>query len=708
MKRISKSAGEHKTSKHATGKPARASARSTARTKAARPKGARPKAAASIVGRLRFESFLLELSAYFAKAPSDCVDRGIDAWLEKLAAFIGVDRIGLWERDPDGVQMHRRHFYTSLGPAIRTPIMLSTDFPWTSEQYRQGKIIIWERVPEDIPEEAALELTHSLRVGAKSVLGIPLQTGTGMYVLSCSSVRAYRKWPSGLVHRMQLVGEIFASALIRQHTERSLLASESRNKALLKALPDLIFVQNAEGVYVEHHSPKAIDLYVPPERFMGRTMEEVIPGEMAKTFRAMFERAAATGEVVEYEYVMPIAGEERHFEARTVRRDDGAMVTIVRNITDRHRAADELRESEARFRVTFSHSAIGVALVSLDGRWLQVNSALCRILGYSESELLAINHHDLVHAEDLEASCTNLQRTLAGEISRYEVEKRYIHRDGRTVWTVVNIALVRNASNAPLYLVFQLQDVSERRQSQIEIDRARLELAHIGRVALVGQLTSSLAHEILQPITAVVSNAEAGLNTPGLESTSEMRALLQDIADSGKRAGDIIQHVRALLRKERVPYMAVDLNRLVQEVADVMRSDLVLHQVRLTTKLDSANAEITGDRSELQQVLLNLMLNGIESMHAIPIHERQLRVATIVRETAVELKVEDKGLGSPPGHMDRLLEPFFTTKTSGVGMGLSICADIVRAHRGQLLAENNADRGMTWRCILPLREASAA
>ncbi len=637
------------------------------------------------------------------------MDRGIDEWIEKLAGFIGLDRISLWECDPDGVQMHRQHFYMRPGLRNSPPkVLLSTDFPWTSEQYRQGKTIIWERVPEDVPAAATFELTHVLRVGAKSVLGIPLPTGTGVYVMSCTTLRTYRKWPAGLVRRLQLVGEILASALIRQRAERSLLVSESRNKALLKALPDLIFVLNSDGVYVEYHCPETLDLYVPPERFMGRTMEEVIPAEMAKTFRALFQRAPNTGDVVEHEYVMRIAGEERHFEARMVRRDDGAIVTTVRNITERHRAANKLRESEALFRVAFSHSAIGVALVSLDGRWLQVNAALCRILGYSESELLAINHHDLVHADELEASCTNLQRTLAGEISQYEVEKRYVHRDGRTIWTVLNVALVRNALNAPLYLVFQLQDVTERRQSQIEIERARLELAHIGRVALVGQLTSSLAHELLQPITAVVSNAEAGLNTPDLEPTSEMRALLQDIADSGKRAGDIIQHVRALLRKERVPYMAVDLNRLVEEVAQVMRSDLVLHQVRLTTRLDAANAEINGDPGELQQVLLNLMLNGIEAMHAIPIHERQLRVVTIVRSNAVELKVEDKGTGSAPDHMEKLLEPFFTTKASGVGMGLSICADIVRAHRGQLLAENNADRGMTWRCILPLRDASAA
>jgi PAS domain S-box-containing protein len=546
----------------------------------------RAKPGANVIGRLRFESFLLELSAYFAKAPADFVDRGIDAWLEKLAGFIGVDRVSLWECDPDGVQMHRQHFYSRPGINIPSPIVRTDDFPWTNEQYQQGKIIIWERVPADVPAAAAAELTHSMRVGAKSVLGIPLRTGAAVYVLSCASVRAYRKWPMGLVRRMQLVGEILASALIRQRTERSLLASESRHRALLKALPDLIFVLNSEGVYIECHCPETVDLYVPPEQFIGRTMEEVIPGDLAKTFRALFQRACETGEVVEHEYVMPIAGEERQFETRMVRRDDGAIVAIVRNISERHRAA------------------------------------------------------------------------------------------------------------------------TERRQSLIDIGRARLELAHIGRVALVGQLTSSLAHELLQPITAVVNNAEAGLLAPDLDATSEMHAVLQDIADSGRRAGDIIQHVRALLRKERAPYVTVDLNRLVQEVAHVMRSDLMLHQVHLTTELDSSNAEINGDRGELQQVLLNLVLNGIEAMHSVPIPERQLRISTIVRSDAVELNVQDKGCGSPPGHMERLLEPFFTTKANGVGMGLSICADIVRAHRGQLIAENNADQGMTWRCILPHSETA--
>ncbi|HEY2678156.1 MAG TPA: PAS domain S-box protein [Steroidobacteraceae bacterium] len=694
LKRISKSAGRPARPKLAASVK---SAPAHARVKRARP--AKPDA--NIAGRLRFESFLLELSAYFAKAPADSVDQGIDEWLKKLGRFIGIDRINLWECEGDGAQMHRRHMYSYPGLRARPPVARSADFPWIIEQYRRGNIITWAKVPEDMPAAASAEITPAILAGAKSVLGIPIQAGSVLYVLSFVSVRKYRKWPRSLVRRLQLVGEIIASADARQRAERLLLASESSNRALLKALPDLIFVLDSNGVYAECHCPETIDLYLQPEQFLGKSLEEILPPAMARTFRGLFRRAAETGEVVEYEYVLPIAGQERHFEARMVRRDDGATITLVRNISERYRAASRLRDSEERFRAAFSHSAIGVALVSLDGRWLQVNHAICRLLGYSESELLASTFQHLTHPDDLEPDLVQLQRALAGEISHYEMEKRYIHKDGRYIWALLSVALVRNASNEPLYFVSQLQDLTQRRESQMEIDRARRELAHIGRVSLVGQLTSSLAHELLQPITAIVTNAETGLHAPDLGANPETRALFEDIAESGRRAGDIIQNVRGLLRKERRPHTVVDLNELVREVAHVMRSDLLVHQVRLMTRLDSGGAEIHGDRGELQQVLLNLMLNGTEAMNTIPIHERRLMITTAVRPDAVELRVEDKGTGSPPGAFERLLEPFFTTKSSGVGMGLSICSEIVRAHRGQLLAENNPDRGMTWCCVLP-------
>jgi two-component system, LuxR family, sensor kinase FixL len=366
----------------------------------------------------------------------------------------------------------------------------------------------------------------------------------------------------------------------------------------------------------------------------------------------------------------------------------------------RQRAELSLGEIEQRFRGAFNHSAIGIALVSLDGRWLQVNAALRRILGYSEAELLATSFQALTHADDLEPDLANLRATLAGEISHYEMEKRYIHKDGRNIWAILTVSLVRGAANEPLYFVSQIQDVTGRRQTQMEIERARLELAHIGRLSLVAQLTSSLAHELLQPITAVLTNAEAGLQTARLAADLETRELFEDIVSSGKRAGDIINHVRGMLRNERGPRRKVDLNNLVREVAQIMRSDLLLHQIRLTMILDPAGAKISCNSVEIQQVLLNLMMNGTEAMSTSPLLERRLVVTTMARASEVELSVQDSGVGVEPENYSRLFEPFFTTKAGGMGMGLSICAEIIREHGGKLWAENSADRGMNFRCVL--------
>jgi PAS domain S-box-containing protein len=655
----------------------------------------------NIAGRLRFESFLLELSSFFAKAPTDCVERGVDLWLEKLARFIGVDRIGLWECDIGGGQMHLRHVYCVPDFPKASSTIATAALPWLIEEIRHGRIVSCEKIPEDIPAAASAEREYMTQLGVKSALGVPVEAGNKIYVATFMSIRGHRKWPKNLVRRLHLVAEIFASALGRLRAERSLSASESRTKAILKAFPDLMFVLSRDGVFIESHCGSYADLLMPPEEFTGRAMEDVLPIEMTRLFRAAFERVAETHDVVEVDYLLAVNGDQRHFEARLVRRDDGAMVVVVRNVTEKHRAASKLRDSEQQFRVAFTHSAIGMALVSLDGRFLQVNGTFCRMLGYSENELLSTNFQPLTVPEDLAPDLAQVRKAIAGEISHFEIEKRYLHKDGRIIWALLTAALVRDTSDRPLYFVSQVHDISERRQAQMEIERARLELAHMSRVSLVGQLTASLAHELLQPITAITINSAAGLQDTELEATSETRALFQDIYDSGRRAGNVVKNVVGMLKKDSPPHMRVDLNRLIQEVVHVMRSDLLGHQVNLTMNLDSATAEINGNPVELQQVLLNLMLNATEAMGSIPVIERKLVITTAVRSDTVELNVQDSGVGAPPEVMKRIFDPFVTTKATGVGVGLSICAQIVSAHKGKLLAENNRDRGMTFRCILP-------
>ncbi len=531
----------------------------------------------ALAGRLRFESFLLELSAAFVQVRPGGTDELIDVWLGKLARFMHVDRSSLWELAMDGETVHRRYVYSVPGLESVPAAVPRTEYAWLTARYRRGDIVVWSRIPEDIPEAAAAERAHALRVGVKSVLSIPMIAGSSICVMAFASVRKQRAWPRALIQRLRLVAEIFASAVARQRMETSLQSSEARTRAILQAQPDLLFVLSPEGVYLECHGGDGSDLLMPVDQFLGRNVTDILPADLAEMFHTAFARASQAGEVVALEYTLPIRGEPRAYEARVVRRDDGALVIIVRNVT-------------------------------------------------------------------------------------------------------------------------------EHKKAQMEIERLRLELTHFGRVALTAQLTASLAHELLQPITAVLGNAEAGqrMLESGADQRQETQAIFASIIESGNRAADVVGRVRGFLRKERNRHRRLDLNRLVREVAAVTHSDLLLRQVQLATQLDAALPEINGDPVELQQVILNLLINGADSLGATLPGQRELVVSTAHHGREIELTVRDRGTGADPAHLARMFEPFFTTKPDGMGMGLPICAEIVRAHGGRLWAENNENGGMTMHCRLPL------
>jgi two-component system sensor kinase FixL len=430
--------------------------------------------------------------------------------------------------------------------------------------------------------------------------------------------------------------------------------------------------------------------------------------DVAAALQSACLRAIRSNEIAELEYQLHTGSGVQEFEARLVRRDDEAAVGIVRNVTKRNSAARMLQESEDRFRGAFDHSAIGVALVDPGGRFLRANAALSMILGYSEAELCKTTFQALSHPDDLPANLELKRRVLAGETTHFEMEKRYIHKDGHTITALLTTSLVRDAAGDPLYFVSQVQDLTERVRARAEIERLHLELAHSGRVALMGQLTASLAHELLQPITAVLANAEAGqrLAAAGRAGSGQMVAYLDDIVESSHRAGDVIDRVRGLLKKERSPRRRLSLNQLVREVSGVMHSDLVSRSVRLVLQLDPELPEVTGDAVELQQVILNLMLNGADALSATDPANRQLVVSTINRQLEVELDVQDCGAGIEPALLQRIFEPFFSTKPNGMGMGLAICSEIVQAHGGRMWARNNADCGLSVCCSLPKHGAA--
>ena len=243
-----------------------------------------------------------------------------------------------------------------------------------------------------------------------------------------------------------------------------------------------------------------------------------------------------------------------------------------------------------------------------------------------------------------------------------------------------------------------------------EMQRLRQELAHIGRVSAMGELTASLAHELNQPLTAILNNAQVAQHLLAADPVDvvEMREILNDIVADDKRAADVIQRLRRLLRKGDLEYVPLDLNEIVTEVARLVTSDATIRNVSMRLTLAPDLPNVCGDRVQLQQVVLNLVLNGLDALRAPEASERSLVIRTFRDgESAVGVAVQDWGPGIAAKDVGHIFEPLYTTKREGIGMGLAIARTIVGAHGGRLTAENNAGGGATFRFTLPLDKAAA-
>jgi PAS domain S-box-containing protein len=380
------------------------------------------------------------------------------------------------------------------------------------------------------------------------------------------------------------------------------------------------------------------------------------------------------------------------------------------------RLYNDLGEREARIRRLVDANIIGMMIWAVDGQIIEANEAFLAMLGYSSEDIISgrLRRKDMTPAEWHDADDKALARLRAtGTIPPRE--KEFFRKDGSRIPVLVGAASLEGSRKETVSFVLDLserkRDEERLRASEQRLLDAQMELAHVTRVTTLGELTVSIAHEVKQPIGATVTNAQAGLRFLGAEvvDTNQLREILHDIVKDGIRAGEVISRISNLIKKVPPLRDNLEINEAIREVVEFVRGEAVKNRVSVHAELAESLPTIWGDRVELQQVILNLMMNGIEAMQSVEDRPRELVIRSVQDETQqVRISVTDCGIGFSAENADRLFTAFFTTKSSGMGMGLSICRSIIEAHTGRLWATANAPHGATFQFTLPVHAYSTS
>jgi PAS domain S-box-containing protein len=374
---------------------------------------------------------------------------------------------------------------------------------------------------------------------------------------------------------------------------------------------------------------------------------------------------------------------------------------------ERRRAFAALSDSEQAMRqqyaelATIYHAApVGLAFVDPQLRYVGVNDCLAEINGVpAEAHLGRTIREVLPHLADAIEPMYR-QVLLTGEpVLDVELHGTTASRPGIERTWLISRYPVKDAQGAILGVSTVVQETTERKQ----IEEARQELAHASRLALLGEMTASIAHEINQPLGAILSNADAAemLLESAPESLAEVRHILNDIRKDDLRASEVIRRIRALIRKRETEIQPVDLNDVISEVLGLIRAESGRRRVAVETELATDLPLIRGDRVHLQQIFLNLLLNGMDAMADMAGAPRLTVRTALDADGYVAIAVSDAGTGITPDRLPRLFDPFFSTRKEGMGLGLPIARSLVEAHGGRIWAENNPGGGATFRFTLP-------
>ncbi len=510
------------------------------------------------------------------------------------------------------------------------------------------------------------------------------------------------------VELIEIEGQSFALGVFNDYSERkqaetALQQSEVMNRALVRALPDLLIRMHRDGTYLSVDYSDTVKLFNAPALRPGADIADVLPSSLVQQRMAYVEQTLITGKEQIYEYQIWIDGIAHYEEARIVPLEADEVLVIVRDISDRKTIEEALRQSETRFRLAFEDAAIGMTLVSLEGKFVQVNRALCDITGYSEAELLQLNFQQITHPDDLNADLDNIQQLLVKQSRFYQMEKRYIHKRGHVIWAILSASLIDDQNGRPLYFVSQIQDISDRHSA----DRVK------------NEFISVVSHELRTPLTGIRGSLGLLLTGKFDQQPDKFHHILQLALKNSER---LIQLINDILDLERLESDNVELVKETYSLPELLYQavesvQILANQQRIILQLDAAEVTVEANGGAIIQTLTNLLSNAIKfspadstiQVNAAVIQGKYLNAEPHPSTPCpyILFSVADPGRGIPAEKLDSIFERFQqvdasdTRQKGGTALGLAICKTIVQQHGGEIWVESILDQGSTFYFTLP-------
>jgi PAS domain S-box-containing protein len=483
----------------------------------------------------------------------------------------------------------------------------------------------------------------------------------------------------------------------------------------LEYSPNWIFLKDTEGRYLLVNREIERVFGTSQQQIKGKTDSEIFPPEQAAEYRANDLKVLRAGLTMEFEEIAlledgPHTSIVHKFPLFDTHGNIYATGGVATDITERKRAEEARRYSEEQYRTVVETATDAVVSIDENSKILFVSPATTKIFGYDTSELIGRPLMMLMPESLRKLHKAGFRRYLAtGErhLNWQGAELTALRKNGQEF--PVEVSFGEIIGNGHKVFTGFIRDISEKKRAEEALQEAQDKLAHVTRVLAMGELAAAIAHEVNQPLTAIVTNANFSLRQlkGSTANLDELRMAITEIVNDATRASAVISRIRGLLVKGSPRRTELDINDVIQDVLTLLRNELTRNRVSLRTDLASNLPRVPGDPVQLQQVLINLVVNAIETMRTSTDRPRELQIRSEKNAHGIVVQVQDSGPGIAPELADGIFEPFFTTKEEGIGMGLSISRSIIESHGGQLSIAPST-RGAVFQFTLPISPNDAS